>query len=380
MTPEFLDKWADDPSGPVALHLKQRLLPVEGEGGVIFPPTYADIGYNIDTLSDGTKVATIDSVGSQANRMEPLFKLPDYVGLVPQIEVDYGSGRVSIFEVGHRLGDALIRSSSLQKEAQDAFKTLLSSGNAQPIAKLAPTSLVFGVWDSRDTQAKLPRLVQSVIRAWGVDELTRSAQFNPALDYSALEVFSTEDKIAAEGNSKNPLTQRGFVHVPSGKAHGGILSTRIEQDITINLVALRRLQAGDDEETKKLRRYLLGLSLVAATAPLDGFLRQGCLLTPNPDAPASWRLVERDGKRKEAKELTHDLAKTYAADKAREFVVGESRAGDQAVKFDKDAAKKDAAEGNKKATAKKAAKKAAKKTADDAPNGNAREEGTPDGE
>jgi CRISPR-associated protein Csb1 len=60
-----IDGWADDPKGPVALHLKQKLLPVEGEGGVIFPPTYADIGYNIDTLSDGTKVATIDSVGKQ---------------------------------------------------------------------------------------------------------------------------------------------------------------------------------------------------------------------------------------------------------------------------------------------------------------------------
>ena len=41
---EFLNNLADDPSGPVALHLKQKLLPVEGEGGVIFPPTYADIG------------------------------------------------------------------------------------------------------------------------------------------------------------------------------------------------------------------------------------------------------------------------------------------------------------------------------------------------
>jgi hypothetical protein len=42
--------------------------------GVIFPPTYADIGYNIDTLADGTRVATIDTVGSQANRLEPIFK------------------------------------------------------------------------------------------------------------------------------------------------------------------------------------------------------------------------------------------------------------------------------------------------------------------
>lgn len=51
VTDELLDQWATDPNGPVALHLKQKLLPAEGEGGVIFPPTYADIGYNIDTLS-----------------------------------------------------------------------------------------------------------------------------------------------------------------------------------------------------------------------------------------------------------------------------------------------------------------------------------------
>src|SRR5262244_3504998 len=78
LTAETINLWADDPNGPVALHLKQKLLPVEGEGAVIFPPTYA-VGegkspYNIDTLSDGTKVCTIDSVGSQANRMEPIFK------------------------------------------------------------------------------------------------------------------------------------------------------------------------------------------------------------------------------------------------------------------------------------------------------------------
>lgn len=335
---DFLNKLADDTNGPVALHLKQKLLPVEGEGGVIFPPTYANIGYNIDTLSDGTKVATIDSVGSQANRIEPLFKLPEYAALVPQIEIEYGDGhKVSIFEVGHRLGDALIRSTNLKDEAQQAFKTLLDTGNAHTIAKLAPTSLVFGVWDSRDTQAKLPRLVQSVIRAWDVNELTRAAQYNPALDYAALEVFSTEDKAKAEGNSSNPLAQRGFVHVPSGKTHGGIISNRIEQDMTVNLVALRQIRAGSNEETKKLRRYLLGLSLVAATAPLDGFLRQGCLLTPAPNSPASWKLVNRNGQRDDCS-LTHKHAKTYAEAKAKEFVVGEEKS----VRFDKKLAKDDA--------------------------------------
>lgn len=359
LTNELLDQWATDPNGPVALHLKQKLLPVEGEGGVIFPPTYAmgenKSPYNIDTLSDGTKVATIDSVGSQANRIEPMFKLSDYAELVPQIEIEYADSRkVSIFEVGHRLGDALIRSTNIKDETQKAFKALLDSGNAQGIAQLAPTSLVFGVWDSRDTQAKLPRLVQSVIRAWGVDTLTRSAQYNPPIDYSANDVFSDEEKAKQEGDPKSPLAKRGFVHVPSTNAPGGIISNRIEQDITVNLVALRRIQAGDEEGTKKLRRYLLGLSLVAATAPLDGYLRQGCLLTPAPDAPSSWKLVKRNGQREDIA-LTHEAAKSYAKAASKEFVVGESKAGENAIKFNKDAAKADVVEGNKKAATKKTA-------------------------
>lgn len=363
LTTELLDQWGNDPVGPVALHLKQKLLPVEGEGGVIFPPTYADIGYNIDTLSDGTKVATIDSVGSQANRMEPLFKssgkdgegkeLSPLAALVPQIEVEYAEGKqVSILEIGHRLGDALIRSSGLKDRAQQAFKVLLESGNARDMAKLAPTSLVFGVWDSRDTQAKLPRLVQSVIRAWGVDTLTRSAQYNPPIDYSALEVFSDEEKAKQEGDPKSPLAKRGFVHVPSGAALGGIVCRNgVEQDITINLVALRRLQASDADETQKLRRYLLGLSLAAATAPMDGFLRQGCLLVPDPNSPASWTLIQRDGSRASL-ELTHHLAMSYAQAKAQAFGVGES----QTVKFSKELAKADAAASDKKATSGKAGK------------------------
>lgn len=357
ITNEALDQWVDDKledgsPGPVALHLKQKLLSVEGEGGVIFPPTYADIGYNIDTLSDGTKVATMDSVGSQANHMEPMFKLPDYAALVPQIEIEYGDNRkVSIFEVGHRLGDALIRSTNLKAEAQQAFKTLLETGNALAIAKLAPTSLVFGVWDSRDTQAKLPRLVQSVIRAWKVEPLTRSATYSPPLNYTALDVFSEEDKAKAEGDSKNPLSKRGFVNALNTSAPGGVVSDRIEQDITVNLVALRRIQAGDEGETKKLRRYLLGLSLVAATMPPDGFLRQGCLLTLDPDSPASWKLVNRNGKREDCA-LTHEAAKSYAAIKANDFGVAKSKT----VIFNKDLAKADAATDKKAASKSKGGK------------------------
>ena len=134
VTSEIINSWADDARGPVALCLRQQLLPVEGEGGVIFPPTYADVGYNIDVLSDGTKVAMIDSVGAQANRLEPMFRAAPpgrernpLAALVPQITIDIGDKRaVSIFDVGHRLGDAFIRSSGLRDEAKQAFDAYLN--------------------------------------------------------------------------------------------------------------------------------------------------------------------------------------------------------------------------------------------------------------
>ena len=338
-----INGFADDRDGPVALHLRQPLLPVEGPGSVIFPPTYADsersqrdLGYNIDELSDGTRVATIDSVGSQANRMEPVFLVakpgePENprARLVPQIDIVYGNEKcLSLLEAGHRLGDAVIRSTALKPRARAAFKAFLDHGNSTAIAKLAPTSLVFGVWDSRDTLAKLPRIVQSTIRAEDVDVLTRSAQYTPALDYADLEVFSEAEKEKQQRDPTSQLAKRGFVHVPAVKTHGGIIARGpILRSTTINLIALRRLKG---EDGLALRRYILGLALVAATAPMDGFLRAGCLLTQNPDESGSWHIVARSGERIPV-ELSEEAALTYAQRCADDFGVG----GSDQVEFNK---------------------------------------------
>lgn len=354
---ESTERWLS-PEGPVALVWRQELEPVEGAGSVFFPPTYADVGYNIDKLGDGTQVVTVDSVGSQANRIEPLFERWEsgdnpLARLVPQIEIEIAEGkRISILRAGHRLGDAVIRSSELKEEARAAFSAFLDTGDASAIAKIAPTSLVFGVWDSRDTQAKLPRLVQSVIRAWDVDKLTRSAQYVPAIDYAALEVFSEEEKAKQEGDPKSSLAKRGFVAVPATGAHGGVVARgAIVRDVTINLVAVRRLRGG--EVTEVLRRYILGLSLVAATEPLDGFLRAGCLLAPKATAKTSWVEVARTGERSE---MTIDAAavRAFAAEAATDFGVTEARV----VKFDPRLAKEDlkASDKSEKSAAKKAGK------------------------
>jgi CRISPR-associated protein Csb1 len=303
--------WANERNGPVALHLKEVLMPVEGQGAVIFPPTYADIGYNVDILSDGTKVCTIDSVGSQANRMEPIFKRDDLKHLVPQITFRLGNHPpISILDAGHRLGDALVRASSLRDSAAKAFASY-RDGDARPLAKLAPTSLIFGAWDSRGDGAKLPRLVSSVVRASNVEVLRRAALYSPPADYSAPDLLGPHDDEKGEKDARSAL---GFQHAPAtwsandripeyrdGRPNeerrilGGIIARgEITRDVTVNLVALRQLGGATDTD---LREYILSLALIAACDPQDGFFRQGCLLTLAPKSSSQWQAVSRNGAR-----------------------------------------------------------------------------------
>src|ERR1700692_4368240 len=108
---ESFDDWLKD-DGPAALVIREHLVPVEGADGVLFPATFASGdgfpgGYNIDQYPNGTNVCLIDSVGSQANRIEPLFMKDGYAGLVPQIVIKAGERRVNLLEAGHRAGDAI---------------------------------------------------------------------------------------------------------------------------------------------------------------------------------------------------------------------------------------------------------------------------------
>jgi CRISPR-associated protein Csb1 len=330
-------------SGPAALVIREPLMPVEGPDGVLFPATFAagdgfPGGYNIDTFPDGRNVCLIDSVGSQANRLEPLFMRDPYKHLVPQITVTAGTRTINILEAGHRAGDALLRCChGLQEDLQAAFKSVLA-GDAMPLARIAPTSLVFGVWDSRDTQAKLPRLIASNIRAFNVRRLTRGAVYIPPVNYAELEIFSEEDKAKAEGDNKSPLAKRGFVHNPASGAHGGVIADGgLRRDATLGLAALRQLHAGTNaEQALLLRRYILGLALVAFTAPPETYLRQGCTLVLDPAQPRECAEVYPDGRRQPCP-LTHDAALAFATAAADAFGVGAGRQ----VGLDKDLAKRD---------------------------------------
>jgi len=346
-------------SGPAALVIKEQLDPVEGSDAVFFPPTYAPSedkkfagGYNINAFADGTNVAIVDSVGAQANRIEPLFKTGDYAALVPQLIIKAGEKEINLLDAGHRAGDAIVRCSSLQGTLQAAFKSLLK-GDAAPLAKIAPTSLVFGVWDSRDTQAKAPRLIASTIRAYDVKSLTRSAQYWAGGSPSPVTVYDDELVLGPIKDEKDrkERSASGFTHVPATNTHGGVIAGEkgIRRDATLALAALRLLPSTSEDETKKLQRYILGLALVAFTKLPGGYLRQGTILVNN--GTRIFHEVSFDGTRTDTT-LTHDVALEYAKETAKAFIVGESKP----VHFDGAIAKTDLAG----KAAEKARKKASK--------------------
>lgn len=345
--PGCVDNWlADD--GPAALVLREVLRAVDvydGQPSVVFPPTYPPpeerkreegSGYNISETRRG-KICIIDSVGSQANRMEPLFK-DKYRTLVPQITIRIDDEtRVNLLDAGHRLGDAIVRCSDLAEEIEKAFLIYKKTGSAVALAKISPTSLLFGVWDSRGTQVKIPRILASTIEATDVELLTRSAQYIPVIDYG--------DK--AEGllkgidgaDDQRLLSKAGFSHAPAPKTLGGVqVHGEIHRKAVISLIGIRELHGEDENASRLVRRYVLGLGLIAVTADQGKILnlRQGCSLTRGSGSDGGFRVVSADGT-SETVAIEHSEAVKFGEKAASEFVVGSSKDAN----FSRDQARKE---------------------------------------
>jgi CRISPR-associated protein Csb1 len=330
--------WLQETGLPVAITLVEMLEPAEGKTAIIFPPTFATrsaIPYQIDELrSDiapsaaqpGEEVNTclIDSVGSQANRMESCFKLQALSDLVPQVEIELEINlKVNLLDVGHRVADGAVRFSEFSPDAQNAILQLRDEANAEPLARLAPTSLIFGFWDSRPgtTMFKFGRMLSSTIRATNVVPVKRSAQFNPAFDPSRIgfadelpegaeESQGNEESADRAADGKDPLSRLGLRAAPAVGTHGGVrVFGQIVRRTQINLVGLRALAVTDKDntgrltidkdKTRTLRRYLLGLALVAAQCQTHYKLREGCLLIRSHETAPQFSIVFPDGKRED---------------------------------------------------------------------------------
>ena len=277
----------------VALTRRQDLEPVEGRGAPVHPPTYpappnARVGaprYAVNELGDGTLVCDLDSVPSQANRMEGAFA-GALSHLVPRHAVQAGARRVELTRLPHRLADAAIRATELGSDIRSCFEAL-AAGDAAPLARLGPTSLVYGVWDSRDTRVSAPRAVSSRIEARDVSVLTRSAQYSAAFDQEALGLDDRAWRRAAEA---------GLAPAPATDRPGGIVVRgAIVQRSAVLLDVLRRYRARDGGGL--LPAYLLALALGGlVTGGRACHLRSGCALVAS--GPARLEAVYADGERR----------------------------------------------------------------------------------
>lgn len=388
----LLDMSGGDPAHadediPAAMVMVEHLKPVALEEGilpVVFPPTYArdknnkkedEVGgksqYIIDEITEEIverggdsretrktvkrSVCVLDTPAAQANRMEPIFKRPRYKDLVPQILVKVPAGQdapehlkdgvmVNLLDAGHRAADGVIRfAEGLGRKISDAFREY-HAGNSEPLARIAPTSLVFGAWDSRKTNAKVPRLVTSTITAWDVSQRRRGAQYKPPVSYYDLGTLEKDYFTERVGEDKTRIdSMLGLAENPSVDLGGVTVRGPILREAVLNLTALRvhgvPAPGGglDYDGTLKLRRYLLGLALVALTSRMDHYLRQGCHLVRKGEA--SWRLVRPTGF-EEPVTVEHGRALEYACLVARDFGVGQGGL----YYFSADLAKKDAEE------------------------------------
>jgi len=332
----------------VAIRGMATLEPAGGPGDKIFPPTHAvddknkkpGAKYAFETRRIGGQGVTcvlIDSVQSQANRMEEALQAlwADTKIALPVVSVDFSSiapevGRVTSLTAPHRIADALLRDSllndqlfrlsSIGKSFTDA-----STRNATALFKVCPTGLLFGLWDSTGPKgglgAKFQRALVSEIVGINATEGSKTASridpLNIAKDAAVLykaaasEEMWTADTEQAEKDKKGEPIKVGKKEKagkPSAVIHGniapsidsvagGVTIDEAKHTVVLSLAALRRL--GFSEGATEARTVLaaLGLLAVLASESRGHDLRSRCLLVPKEGAALKLEAVGRDGSR-----------------------------------------------------------------------------------
>jgi CRISPR-associated protein Csb1 len=274
--------------------------------------------YNL-VQRNGKLIATVDSVQSQANRIEPLFKT-ELAELVPQIHIKGKVRTVNLLDLPHRIADATIAFSSVEEKVKEVLEAFYR-GDALPLAKFAPTSLIFGAWDSRGNAAiKIRRIITSMIKAEDVTINYESAQF----DSVAADLYQDEEGEipAEEGQEKAKLSTFGLADAPSCWQRSGVyVNGDIYQFTSLNLNLIRTYRTGNPTGTELLQAYVLGLALAAFLRPQTFDLRAGCTLTRDGEEATQVRLCDSYGK-EETVSINYDQIVDFAKEQAKNFGVG----------------------------------------------------------
>lgn len=329
----------------VAIRGASTLEPAGGPGDKVFPPTHAvddknkkpGAKYAFETRRiDGQDVncVLIDSVQSQANRMEEALELMWADGKIslPVVSVDFSSlapevGRVTSLSAPHRIADALLRDSLLDGQLFRLSNigksfTDASTRNATALFKVCPTGLIFGLWDSTGPKggagAKFQRaLVSEIVGinvAAGVKTSSRIDPLNIAKDAAVLyktangdeiwtinpdEAVNKDGNLIKVGSEKKAGKPSAVLHgniAPSiDSLAGGVTVDEARHTVVLSLASLRRLGFTSGAEEARTVLAALGLLAVFAAESRGYDLRSRCLLVPRKGSVLKLEAVAMNG-------------------------------------------------------------------------------------
>lgn len=329
---------------PAVIRITETLEAAGGKDFPVFPPSYAGEGTNAPPVydlngiewgevlreksaKDGSKRitryiksarhCTMDSPQSHANRTEIAFRDDEALRtLVPQAEAKIprkpefaDQSNASLLALPHRVADFRVRASDQKEAAAKAIKAF-AKGDALPLLRFMPTSLIFGFWDSRAEgyQHKHSRILLTRIDAFGVVPCEKRSLYtgpyskdecasvvlskdNLAEELSAYDAKASdeENKVSKEAQKwADKMAERGFSNA-LGSGLGGVFAERIERLALISLTDIASIFCFEQETEKSpnsdltnaARRYLLALALLAEGHPrsIGSYrLRSGCEL------------------------------------------------------------------------------------------------------
>jgi CRISPR-associated protein Csb1 len=345
---------------PAVIRITETLEPAGGKDFPVFPPSYAGERtgdpplYDLNGIEWGevlrerstkdtrrftryikrARHCTMDSPQSHANRTEIAFcDDPELRILVPQAEAKIprkpefaDRENTNLLALPHRVADFRVRASN-QKDAAATAIRAFTKGDALPLLRFMPTSIVFGFWDSRAEghQHKHPRILLTRVDAFGVVPCEKHSVYtgpyskdecaavvlgndNIAQQLSENESSANEDDEKAKASKDarkwaDKMAERGFSNALSAGL-GGIFAERIERLALISLTDIAGIHCfkpegtavaqidksepamqrqPDKDLTNAARRYLLAIALLAENYPRSGGsyrLRSGCELLP----------------------------------------------------------------------------------------------------
>lgn len=354
--------------GGAALVRKENLEPLGGFDVLVSPPTYSGGKYNYTarTVDGETSAAVIlDSKQSQLGRLEKAISnapVGSVLNMIPRIAVTAPKSdknpfekRFTDIELPHRVYDGHIQ---LAKTSDDQGKSVYMTSHPKYIAlrntavsgawellNTAPTSLVFGAWDSARKGGVQTRILSAITGdTYGVLSDQRGGFYSETKrNYARTDPFGpqyipgekvikelyplrADDPKAVPSKAKNKdsaaaIGVGNLIGETKDLGLAGVCLSKIVRTTILSLSTIRLLNFGDevnsradkDDALTAIRALLAAYALVARTyADQNITLRAGCELIAT--SPSHWELVLEDGTVEQFDNLTVSEAESLLSE------------------------------------------------------------------